>query len=243
MVVTTTLFGWYWMAERTGWLSAKPPSQWVDRAQVRDILSLPDRRIVYWGRPDAQYGLRATRRRSKPQAIVVHFTYFPKSMLQLVRYGHRRDPNRDNASFGYHFYIDWTGRIVQGAPLSVRTNHIKPPHRSQRPALAPKIWSGNAIGITLVGACNPIRSPNWRDLKHCASETPTSAQVSAGFDVIRALQTLYDMPCTAVYGHGELQTDRKPFEGLTLTRIARAACVEPSSQATSDGRDAPPSQG
>ncbi|MEO1719619.1 MAG: peptidoglycan recognition family protein [Pseudomonadota bacterium] len=218
------LFGWYWMAERSGWFAPKAPTAWVEQAGRSDVLSLPGHRVAYWGRPDAQYGLRATKRRSKPRAIVVHFTHFPKSLHSLVQYGHRRDPQRGNASFGYHFYIDWTGRIVQGAPLSVRTNHIKPPHRAQRTGVARKVWSGNAIGITLVGACNALRAPTWGAWRRCARETPTSAQLAAGMAVIDALRARYAIPCRAVYGHGELQTDRRAFEGKTLTRQARRAC-------------------
>jgi hypothetical protein len=35
---------------------------------------------------------------------------------------------------------------------------------------------------------------------------------------------MFGLTCSAVYGHGELQVDRKAFEGLTLSRKARAAC-------------------
>lgn len=45
--------------------------------------------------------------------------------------------------------------------------------------------------------------------------------------MIRALQKRFGLDCKAVWGHGELQVDRKYFEGATLTRLARAQCKLP----------------
>lgn len=224
-VLGATLFGWYWLAERGGWFDPKAPPAWRANASPAAVLSVPDYRVAYWGKPDARYSVYATRRREKPVAIVVHFTYFPHSLYGLVRYGHRRDFGRGGGSFGYHVYIGWTGKIVQGAPLTKRTNHIKSQRRPQRTDVGKHLWSGNTIGISLIGACNPVRAPRWGNMRRCSRETPTNAQLEAGLAVIRALQRRFGMACGEVYGHGDLQTDRDSFEGATLTRLARLACA------------------
>ncbi|MGF1649039.1 MAG: peptidoglycan recognition family protein [Hyphomicrobiaceae bacterium] len=196
------------------------------------MLDVPGRAVVYWGRPDAPYSVYATRGMQKPRAVIVHYNV-PSPVLSLVKYGHRSDPARGGASFGYHFYISQTGRIVQGAPLSRRTNHIKSTGNSARTDVGRHLWSGNTIGVSLVGACEP-RSASGTGTYDCLREKPTPAQIAAGLAVIEALQARYQMACDAVFGHGELQTDRKPFEGAALTTAARGACLERSLEARPD---------
>lgn len=209
-----------------GWFEAKPPDAWRTNAQPRDILFVPDHDVVYWGRPDAQYSRYATRRKRAPIAIVVHHT-LPKPPAGLIAYGHKVDPLRGNASFGYHFYIARNGNILQGAPLSRRTNHVKYSTNSARRRRARYVWSGNSIGVALVGACKLAKKPSDGGLLKCAAEAPTKAQLDAGLAVIHALEARFGIACKAVFGHGELQRDRETFEGEKLSGMARAACVEP----------------
>jgi hypothetical protein len=50
----------------------------------------------------------------------------PEFSKRFVKYQHNGDASRGGNHFGYHVYAFPSGDIVQGAPLSVRTNHIKP---------------------------------------------------------------------------------------------------------------------
>lgn len=209
---------------RWAWQKLDGPKDWRRAAPSHDVLTIPGIDIKYWGNPSARYSVSGTRSAQTPKALVIHFNY-PKPLLDLVKYGHKRDPRRGNNSFGYHFYIGRNGKIVQGAPLSRRTNHIKSTRHRERTATARHLWSGNTIGISLVGACNPLRAPKWGKWHDCARETPSEKQLEAGLIVIRALQTKYGIACDAVYGHGELQTDRKIFEGRQLSQVARDGCA------------------
>ena len=201
---------------------AAPPA-WAARAEATDRLRVPGHSVAYWGNPDAPYGFVATKRKSKPIAVVVHFTRV-KPVLRLVSYGHGRDFSRGGHAYGYHFYVGRGGGIAQGAPLSKRTNHIKSKRRPQRTRTGRHLWSGNSIGITLVGGCDWLLRPRWRRFYTCAQEFTTERQLRAGLALIRALQAQYGIDCGEVYGHGELQTDRASFEGATLTRLARTTC-------------------
>lgn len=198
-----------------------PPHAWREAARGSDVLAVPGTPIAYWGRIDAPYGDRVTRHAKAPLAIVVHFTDETPAVT-LVEYGHRADPHRGNAAYGYHFYIDRAGRVLQGAPLGVRTNHVKPSHAGERVGATTHLDGSNTIGVALIGAC---RSPPLSPITYrCPSDQPTAAQVASGLAVVAALQQRFSMPCTAIYGHGELQTDRKSFEGQTLTERQRRRC-------------------
>ncbi|MEL6423483.1 MAG: peptidoglycan recognition family protein [Pseudomonadota bacterium] len=203
------------------------PTQWSSQASADERMTVPGREIVYYAKPDARYSRYATRGAKKPRAIVVHFTS-AKTVAALVRYGHLRDFSRGGASFGYHFYIGRDGRIVQGAPLSKRTNHIKSPRRRERTATARHLWSGNTIGVSLVGGCDRLLRPNtwWRPTT-CTGEYVTRRQVEAGRDLVAALQARFGIACRAIYGHGDLQTDRETFEGRTLKTLVRRDCRMP----------------
>jgi len=201
-----------------------PPSEWAGDAGAGDLFHLTGHDIAYWGNPDAPYGVTATKRKEKPRAVIVHFTR-AKPVLDMIKYGHTRDFSRGGGAFGYHFYIGRAGRIAQGAPLSKRTNHIKPTYRKQRTKTARHLWSGNTIGISLIGGCDPLMEFKLFSEWGCNGEYLTPAQTRAGLDLIRAIQENFEIPCVEVYGHGELQTDRLDFEGATLTKMARASCA------------------
>lgn len=221
-------------ARLSGYFDPAPPTAWRSAAHEGDWLTIPGRTIAYWGKPDARYSHYATRSKKPPVAIVVHFTY-PKRPADIVKYGHRRDFNRGGGSFGYHFYISSSGRIYQGAPLSRRTNHIKFRTRKQRTDIGKHLWSGNTIGISMVGGCNPMLAPVPRNPWACAHETVTGAQVAAALAVIKQLRTRFKIDCRAIYGHGDLQTDRQAHEGATVKAAALATCdAETAAKAGSD---------
>ena len=211
---------------RARWSGEAAPKAWIAVASLDDRIALEGRQIAYWGDPEARYSKYATRSKKKPIAIVVHYT-LAKPVKSLIDYGHRRDMGRGGASFGYHFYIGRDGAIVQGAPLSKRTNHIKFRTNPRRTETARYLWSGNTIGVSLVGGCDPFMRPNFRTWRHCSEEFVTEKQLQAGLAVISALQARYGMRCREVYGHGDLQTDRQHFEGYRLSRLARAECDLP----------------
>lgn len=210
-------------------LEARPaPAEWIKAAEASDMLEVPGYPVAYWAKPDGRYSVGGTLRQSKPQAVVVHYTYV-RPVLAVVASGHRRDFSRGGHVYGYHFYVGRGGGIVQGAPLSKRTNHIKSKARPQRKPVARHLWSGNTIALSLVGGCDALLRPSWRRWGMCAEEYVTEAQLKAGLALIRAIQERYDIPCAEVYGHGDLQSDRASFEGATLTRMARETCAEADS--------------
>lgn len=208
---------------------ADGPRSWRLAAAPSDILSVPGHRLSYWGNPDAKYGRRATRLKAKPRAVIVHFTYpharqtTAQRTMNLVRYQHNGDPRRGGA-YGYTIYVSKSGQVVQGAPLSVRTNHIKPFGHSKRRKGAPRVSSSDSIGVGLVGSCDrrvyPVRGKPWA----CGREHIPALQRRAALAVVRAVQTRFGIPCTEVYGHGDMQTDRQSIEGKTISRLRRAEC-------------------
>ncbi len=211
------------------------PVAWAETAQDGDRLDVSGHEIAYWANPEAGYANVASKRKKKPVAVVVHYTSV-KPVLKLVEYGHRKDFSRGGGSYGYHFYVGRGGGIAQGAPLSKRTNHIKSKRRRQRTKTARHLWSGNTIGVSLVGGCDWLLRPNWRRLTTCTGEYVTPQQLEAGLAVIQALRSRYNIPCEAVFGHGELQTDRATFEGQTLTLLARNTCQDRNEIAEANGK-------
>lgn len=212
------------LGTRAIWSGEAAPNAWRAAADPDDVFAVDGRTIAYWGDPDARYSSYATRKRRPPVAIVVHYTA-AKPVKNLVAYGHMSDANRGGASFGYHFYIGRDGEIVQGAPLSRRTNHIKFKTNKMRRETAQHLWSGNTIAVTLVGGCDPLMRPRWGEWQRCSEEFVTGAQLEAGMAVIEALQAKFELRCEEVYGHGDLQFDRESFEGFRLSRMVRAGCA------------------
>jgi N-acetyl-anhydromuramyl-L-alanine amidase AmpD len=152
--------------------------------------------------------------------VVFHYTE-NRPALQFIRYQHNGDDNRGGA-FGYHFYCDRKGNAYQGAPLSVRTNHIKPTGHRQRKT-AWRYWSSsNTVGIGMVGGC--WRDPNKRKpiTASCDGERLTEPQKRCGMAIARALQDRFHLEHDHVAGHGDLQNDRSDFEGSTLTAVMQA---------------------
>jgi hypothetical protein len=202
-----------------------PPAEWRRKVRDDDVLDDVDGLdIAYWGRIDATYARRATDNKKPFEGIVFHYTE-ARPALQFIRYQHNGDDNR-GGSFGYHFYCDRKGNAYQGAPLSVRTNHIKPTgHRQRKPVH--RYWSSaNTIGIGMVGGC-------WRDpykrkaiTASCDAEKLTTAQQRCGTLIAHALQARYGMDMGAVAGHGDLQHDRSEFEGSTLTAAIREEAAQ-----------------
>ncbi len=225
VAVSAIVIAWVQLEGRARLDDAAPPTAWLEQAGPNDVLAIPGYTVQYWADPDARYSVRGSKRKKKPVAIVVHYTGV-RPVLDLVSYGHRRDFSRGGHAYGYHFYVGRGGRIAQGAPLSKRTNHIKSSRRRQRRPLARHLWSANTIGISLVGGCDPLLRPNWRRWHMCSGEYITNRQLAAGLAVIRALQDRYEMDCNDVYGHGQLQSDRAPFEGAKLVSLARMDCSE-----------------
>ena len=198
----------------------RPPADWRLRARPGDILTLPGRVVHYWGNPAATYSRQATVLKVPPRAIILHYT-LDLPPVRLIKYQHNGDARR-GGHFGYHFYVSTTGAIYQGAPLSVRTNHIKRAgHRKRREGRHAHLDSSSTIGVALVGGCDAIRVSSGYQ---CRSDVVTSRQATAASALVATLQQRFVMGCREVYGHGELQTDRAPFEGITLTRAIRGAC-------------------
>lgn len=203
------------------------PLEWLAKADKDDVLPVPGYPVAYWGNPDAPYGVKATEDADDPTAIIIHHTA-PAPTMNLVRYGHRTDGARGGA-YGYHFYVGRDGEIVQGAPLSRRTNHIKPPGSPQRkPGPHDQLANTNAIGITLVGGC--VVKPNSAVTERCSREEVTEPQMTAARAVVRAVMERYDIYCSDVWGHGDLQTDREGFEGADLAAYVRR-CEPPFGRA------------
>jgi len=199
-----------------------PPEAWRQSAPNDDVLDVPGHQVAYWGKANATYGISATRHKQRFQYLIIHYTA-PRPILNLVKYQHNGDDER-GGSFGYHIYVDRDGNIVQGAPLSKRTNHLKPAYHRARKHVAVEAESSNSIGITLVGACH-VKHPGAA-VTRCTREDVTQEQLAAGVDAAHAILSRYGIPCSHIYGHGDLQRDRSSFEGSTLTAALREECSE-----------------
>ena len=198
----------------------KGPATWIKAARRGDIMSVPGHTVAYWADPKGPYGARVTRQRRRVAGIVIHFPVSTR-LMPSVFYGHRRDRQRGGGVFGYHFYLGGQGQIVQGAPLTRRTNHVLGAGSSKRrPNAAVGHDSRDLIGIATVGACVRGSGPM------CTHESLTDAQRAATLALVAALQERYKLPCDAIWGHGEMQTNRLPFEGRTIATEVRARCRE-----------------
>ena len=164
--------------------------------------------IEYRGEDSCPYGKTASANRLPFEALVLHHNRPSHTTDWLVQYQIDGDPSR-GGHFGYHFYIDPDGSIIQGAPLTKRTNHVKPPHRPQRRTFGNHASNRNAIGITCVAAGTPVFKP-------------TSKQLQALNMLAMALCNEFGIEFDHIYGHGELQTDRHKTEGRSAAEQLRS---------------------
>jgi len=139
--------------------------------------------------------------------IVIHHTSPKFDTDWYVRYQIKGDKIR-GGHFGYHFYISPEGRIVQGAPLSKRTNHISG-DKKVRLDLGKDASNRNAIGISCVGAGTE------------AGFFPTPIQIKMSLLLAEKLRAIYGIPQQQVYGHGEIQSNRMPSEGGSVAKMIR----------------------
>ena len=162
--------------------------------------------IEYRGRDSCPYGKTATQMRKAFEAIIVHHTSPDHTTDWYVQYQIDGDPAR-GGHFGYHFYIAPDGKILQGAPLTKRTNHVKPSGEPQRRPFGKHANNTNAIGITCSGAGRP-------------SFQPTAQQVD--FErLTAALCQTFSIDFDRIYGDGEIQTDRHETEGRSAALAMR----------------------
>lgn len=163
--------------------------------------------IRYAGDDSCPYGLSATKRKANFLALVIHHTGPDHDTDWYVAYQIRGDDAR-GGHFGYHFYVAPDGRVVQGAPLNKRTNHISPEPDVRR-SFGASIQNTNAIGISCVGAGRP------------GGFAPTDAQEETVSILAFALCDVFAIPFTSVVGHGEIQTNRMRSEGTFLAKAVR----------------------
>ena len=166
-----------------------------------DVFQAQGLNIIYRADPNAPYGISATRGAQPFRFIVLHHTGTQGSLDSVVRYGHRRDARR-GGSFGYHFYVGKDGTIVQGAPLSRRTNHVK---------TGGAVRNENTIGIAAVGVGDV-----------------TGAQTQRMVALTRAVQQQFKIGNTQIFGHGEVQSN-KGNEMVEFARFVRGSAYQGAS--------------
>jgi hypothetical protein len=163
--------------------------------------------VTYMGSNSAPYGLTASVKASRFTTLAFHYPAVPTgpdnaickpstykqdlnrccNTLKFVDYGKATDPSRGGDSFGYHFYIDQSGEIYQGAPMYKRTNNISGQNdytlgvtlvcddMERTAAQAQKaIELGNALriayGIQQIGGHGDFASKNGNEGKRMARE-------------------------------------------------------------------------
>ncbi len=141
---------------------------------------------------------------ARPRAFSMIVFHDPGSSqcdpIAMLTYGQTYDKKRDGM-FGYHFYIARDGTVYQGAPLSKRTNHVSGSYRRTKMQYS----NSSAIGISLM--CGHMKIPE--------------AQLAAAVRLGHMLQVAYGIPSARVFGHGELQYNRLPNEGIVAARATR----------------------
>lgn len=218
--------------------SASKPAddQWRKQAGPGDALkSIGGQKVAYWGRPigspapdvpgaKVNYSKTATRGKEPIRALVIHYTKSPDANA-LVRYQHNGDTTRGagRQHYGYHLYLSRSGKVLQGAPLTVRTNHVKPSRNKHRRKRGRWVDSSNSYGVSLVGACGFAKKLSDRAMtkQRCTEWKPTEAQERVARAVVQGLMRKYNVSKCAVFGHGDLQTDRNQTEGVSLAAEIR----------------------
>lgn len=179
-------------------------TQDVAAAMRGDMFNAPGLPIKYEAQPGQTFGQSATANAQPFQNVVAHHTGGP-TLEGALNTARRGDPFRSDVKYGYHFYIDTDGTVVQGAPLDARTNHVQPPGASQRTA-RPDISNNNSVGVSFVGT----------------GSNPTPEQLAAAQNLTRALQAQYGIAPENVVGHGEIQSNRQTSEGMPLVNAIRS---------------------
>ncbi len=164
-------------------------------------------KIIYKGTDTCPYGKTATNNKKPFVAMVIHHTANSHNAEWYVKYQLDGDAAR-GGHFGYHFYIAKNGTIYQGAPLTKRTNHISSKSNVRR-ELGNFAHNTNTIGISCVGAWNS------NDFN------PTEKQKQQVDKLVFALADVYSIPFKKVFGHGEIQKNRKKQEGTPLAKAIR----------------------
>lgn len=183
----------------------------VQAALRGDALNSPGLPIKYGAQPGQTFGVQATQNAQPFDSIVAHHTASP-TLDSALNSARRGDPFGNK--FGYHFYIDKDGTVVQGAPLDARTNHVQPSTAATRTA-RPDINNTNAVGISFVGN---------------DSSNVTPEQLAAAQNLSRALMDRYGIKTENVVGHGEIQASRQPGEGMPLVNALRSEPAVASQQ-------------
>lgn len=159
--------------------------------------------IAYAAEPGSQYGRKASASAQPFVGLVFHHTGANVPANRQVAYGQRVDTKR-GGQFGYHFYIDTEGNIIQGAPMSKRTNHLQPWTSGLRIG-GRGLENENTVSVSLAGD----------------GRNPTPAQMAAARKLGAALSRSYSIPSNHIFGHGELQKSREATEGLDLATSLR----------------------
>ncbi|MFN3259450.1 MAG: N-acetylmuramoyl-L-alanine amidase [Pikeienuella sp.] len=167
-------------------------------------------KIAYRGDDACPYGRSATANRRPLEAVVIHHTGDDHDIDWYVQYQIDGDPGRGGDHFGYHFYVAPDGEVIQGAPLTKRTNHVKPSSDPERKPFGRHANNSNAIGVSCVGAGKPFFSP-------------TPQQVGTSRALALALCDAFGVERASVYGHSELQRDReRTMEGASIAESVRS---------------------
>lgn len=181
-------------------------------------LQIPGVLITRRHAPDGVYGRTATANAQPFAGIIVHHTA-SEDADAMVRYGHRDDPDR-GGRFGYHYYIAPNGDVIEGAPLTARTNHVKP---------GGALSNSNAIGISFVGAAQTKTRPDGSVI--AVGSEPTPAQLAQARLLVAGLADEFDISPDQVFGHGEVQSDRHASEGGAFAQSIRAGALEAEPEA------------
>lgn len=161
-----------------------------------------------------QYGITATKNKEKIKGLLLHHTS-DSPFDNYLQYMSRRDAKR-GGTFGYHFLIGQDGRVAQAAPLTKRTNHVQP---SLNRTNALTFTNNNTISISLHSGYREISKGVYEHIP--ASEL----QLETAKVVMQALESVFSVPVSNAWGHGEVQSDRMAEEALALAEWGRARTV------------------
>jgi len=156
--------------------------------------------VDYKGKSSVQYGAAASANPKPFNLIVFHWPGNCASIEKAVSYGQNYDSGRQGI-FGYHFYIDQSGKIVQAAPMYKRTNHVD--SRNNRGVI--NYDNNSSIGISLV----------------CSEKGTGAKQLETAVKLGNAIQIAYGIPSNRIFGHGQIQTTREFAEGLPAANATK----------------------